>query len=115
MNFSFFENYSDSQMENIVKHISMQVWPKDEFVFRQGESGDEFFFIFEGEVEVLVASQEEPVAVLGPGNTFGELALLHDAPRQASVRCRTPTRLGILQRAAFQRAVRSQKLMEDSR
>ena len=56
-------------------------------IINQGEMGDSFFIIREGGVEVLVSrdGQENRVAELGPGEYFGEIALLLDVPRTASV------------------------------
>merc|ERR1711862_140762 len=71
--------------------------------------------VLEGELEVISDGNPEPAKLLTPGQSFGELALLHDAPRRASVRCKKASTLGVLRREDFQKAVRNQKLMEDSR
>jgi cAMP-dependent protein kinase regulator len=47
----------------------------------------------------------EPISVLGPGDSFGELALLLDQPRAATVRARTAARLFRLNREGFDRLV----------
>lgn len=52
-------------------------------VFRQGEVGDEMFFIISGGVSLRLGEERE-LALLGPGEFFGELALLGDAPRTAT-------------------------------
>jgi MFS family permease len=72
-------------------------------VIVQGETGDRFFLIDEGEVEVLedgVFRRRE-----GPGESFGEIALLHDVPRTATVRTTTTTRLLALDQDQFLLAV----------
>ena len=53
--------------------------------FREGEKGDRFFIVEGG--EVIVESQGRELNRLGPGDCFGELALLTGAPRNATVRC----------------------------
>jgi MFS family permease len=70
-----------------------------EDVIVQGEVGDRFFLIEAGEVEVFedgVFRRNE-----GPGESFGEIALLHDVPRTATVRTTEPTRLLSLEREHF--------------
>jgi hypothetical protein len=68
-------------------------------VFRQGDSGDRFYVIEEGDAEVV--GDGRVVSTLGPGECFGEIALLRDTPRTATVRARTPLRLAAVARAAF--------------
>jgi len=67
-------------------------FPKGEFVFRQGDVGDRVYVVKEGEVEAVRADAEGKLVVVsrvGPGEFFGEMALLTDAPRNASVRAAT--------------------------
>jgi CRP-like cAMP-binding protein len=71
------------------------------FVFREGDAGSEMYIIESGSVEVLRAGRNEAVATLGPGDFFGEMAILEDQPRFASVRARAATRLLKVDRAAF--------------
>ncbi|HET9153518.1 MAG TPA: MFS transporter [Solirubrobacterales bacterium] len=74
-----------------------------EKVIVQGEVGDRFFLICEGEVEVFedgVFRRNE-----GPGECFGEIALLHDVPRTATVQTTQDTRLLALDRDRFLLAV----------
>ena len=66
---------------------------------RQGESGEEFFLILEGEVEI--ERDGEQVARLGPGGFFGELALLTSRPRTATVGAMTDTALLVLDRRGY--------------
>ena len=60
-------------------------------IVRQGEPGDRFYIIADG--EVTVSKDDRSVASLGGGGFFGEIALLRDAPRNASVTARTWVRL----------------------
>jgi CRP-like cAMP-binding protein/Zn-dependent protease len=76
--------------------------PGDELV-RQGEPGDAFYAVASGRAEVV--RDGEVVAAIGPGGHFGELALLHGAPRNASVRARTPLRAYRLDREGFDAVV----------
>jgi len=57
-------------------------------VFRQGDLGDRIYAILEGEAEVVV--RDQIIARLGPGELFGEMALLDHTTRSATIRCATP-------------------------
>jgi CRP-like cAMP-binding protein len=72
-------------------------------IFREGEEGDCAYFIHSGEVEVVrrEAGAEQIVAKLTKGQYFGEMALISDAPRNATVRSITPVRVAILGKQNF--------------
>ena len=74
-----------------------------EEVIVQGEHGDRFFVIESGKVEVFENGEFRRHE--GPGESFGEIALLHDVPRTATVRTIEPTRLLALGREQFLTAV----------
>jgi CRP-like cAMP-binding protein len=57
-------------------------------VFQKGDLGDRIYAILEGEAEVVVG--EQVVARLGPGELFGEMALLDHTTRNATIRCAKP-------------------------
>lgn len=68
-------------------------------IVRQGEAGDQFYIVESGSFEVLVNG--EPVAVLGPGDYFGERALLQQAPRAATVVATSASELFWMDQQAF--------------
>jgi MFS family permease len=72
-------------------------------LFRQGDAGDRFYVISEGEIEIAVDGR--PTATLGPGDYFGEIALLRDVPRTATASARTDASVFALARAEFIAAV----------
>lgn len=73
-----------------------------DFVFHEGDRGQDMFIIESGHVSVLRnASGAEPIAVLGPGDFFGEMSVLEDEPRFASVRVDEAVKLLKIDRASF--------------
>ncbi len=60
--------------------------PKGSVIFRQGDPGHEMFVVAAGRVRLTIGTEghEKEVALLGPGEFFGELSLLSDAPRSAT-------------------------------
>jgi MFS family permease len=72
-------------------------------VFRQGDLGDRYYIVADGEVEIVADGRV--VAVTGPGGFFGEIALLRGVPRTATVRAKTDVELRALERDDFIAAV----------
>ncbi len=70
-------------------HLRLKRFRQGEAVVNQGETGHAVYFIARGEVSVVQKRDEEtiPLAKLGPGSLFGEMALLSAEPRSASVIC----------------------------
>jgi ATP-binding cassette subfamily B protein len=79
-------------------------YPADRRVIVQGDPGNRFYIIVRGKVDVVVQGpegSEERIAVLQDGDYFGEIALLEDVPRTATVWTRAPSVLLSLERADF--------------
>jgi ATP-binding cassette, subfamily B, bacterial len=78
----------------VTEHI-----PEDRDIIREGDPGDRFYILVRGKAEVIKGSRR--AAVLQDGDYFGEIALLSDQPRNATVRTMTPCVCLILQRDHF--------------
>ncbi len=84
--------------------VSRERFDAGEVIFREGDPGDRMYAIIQGEVEIL---REEPgkgetvLARLGPGQYFGEIALVSTGPRVATVRTLTPVELAVMGRSDF--------------
>jgi CRP-like cAMP-binding protein len=77
---------------------------------QEGRSAQEFFVIMEGEVEVTRGGKK--LATVGTGGFFGEIALVENLPRTATVTARTPVRFFVLTRRSFLRLLDEQPRVE---
>ncbi|HEX6831932.1 MAG TPA: cyclic nucleotide-binding domain-containing protein [Rudaea sp.] len=70
-------------------------------VFKEGDAGDSMYIIESGEIEIVRKNAKEPLATLGPGDFFGEMAILEDQPRFAGAVAKSDARLLRIERSAF--------------
>jgi CRP/FNR family transcriptional regulator, cyclic AMP receptor protein len=77
--------------------------PAGRVLCKEGDRGREFFVLVEGEVEV--ARKGRRVAALGPGDFVGEISLLEQTPRTATVTAKTPLRFFVLTPQEFQQVL----------
>jgi NADH dehydrogenase len=87
-----------------------------EYVFRQGDLGDSLYIILKGQVDVLAEENGTArcLTSLGAGEYFGELALLNEHNRSASVRCTEATDLLVIRRGDFRALVTHLPGLHDS-
>jgi CRP-like cAMP-binding protein len=99
-----FAGLSGKALEVLAGQITLERYAADETIVRQGEPGDTLYIISRGEVEVVHAagSAARRLNTLTAGDYFGEMALLSDEPRAATVRTTTPTHLYSLARPDFE-------------
>src|SRR5688500_12254479 len=86
--FALFSELDDKELAAIAAVAKSRRYAKDDVVFHESESGDVFCLIREGKVKVTMISPEGKeiiLSMLGPGDFFGEMALLDDEPRSATV------------------------------
>lgn len=96
---ALFRPLPNSLRERIATQIDTVEVPSGEVVAYQGEYGDEFYVVEDGRLDVSVGGKY--VGTLGPDDFFGELALISDTPRTATVRAASDCRLWTLPRNAF--------------
>lgn len=87
-NVSLFSGLPDEDLERLCQIVDEVNLPKGQELFAEGSAGNEAYVIKEGELEVIKDSsgREVLLAVRKPGEVIGEMALLEDTPRMASVR-----------------------------
>ena len=95
-------------MEQLAATVEQHTYRDGETVMREGEDGDRFYVVAEGSADVAVAGVRRPP--LGPGDGFGEIALLRGVPRTATVTARGPLRLLGVTRERFLRVVSGNQL-----
>lgn len=91
-----FGGLDDEVLASLINTLTILDMNSGALVFQEGESGREMFVLLDGEVEVLRRSKrghETRVAVLGPGDWFGEMSILDVLPRSATARVVAPSRL----------------------
>eukprot|EP00123_Amoebidium_parasiticum_P013631 comp22068_c2_seq1/m.32138 comp22068_c2_seq1/g.32138 ORF comp22068_c2_seq1/g.32138 comp22068_c2_seq1/m.32138 type:complete len:355 (-) comp22068_c2_seq1:787-1851(-) len=101
-----FRNLEKEQRMEIFDAMFERKCAPDETVIRQGEEGDNFYVIDSGVFDVYISKDGQPakkVVELGPGDSFGELALMYSQPRAATVKARTEAVLWAVDRVTFRR------------
>lgn len=86
-----------SEISSLVTQIEVK---EGKVLTHEGEHGNEFIIIIEGEAEVKVG--DTVVATRGPGDYFGEIALISNRPRTATVTAKTPMKIEVIGRREFQ-------------
>ena len=100
-----FSELTDGDITSLAKLSSRRRYPKDTVVFFENEEGDSFFMILAGRIKVTILGddgREVILSMLGPGDFFGEMALLDNEPRSATAIAVEETELLSLSRTDFQ-------------
>jgi len=100
---SWFQDLDSKSLEAISNAAVEQSYQPGQLIMRQGDTGVGAFIIRSGKVEVVQErdGKETKLATLGPGDVVGEMALLDEFPRSASVRAVEPTTALGIQRWHF--------------
>ena len=91
------------ERSKIADALETQKYPAGTTIIKEGDVGEAFYLLESGEAEAYKFSADGPVKHYKKGDYFGELALLNDAPRAASVVSKTEVKVATLGKAAFQR------------
>jgi CRP/FNR family transcriptional regulator, cyclic AMP receptor protein len=83
-----FSSLSDDQLRILQPCLQQRSYPRNSFILRAGEETDALYIILSGRAKVLIPDEqgrEVILAIMGPSEFFGEMGLLDDMPRSASV------------------------------
>jgi MFS family permease len=89
----------DRAIERLARCAEVVTVPAGDVVIRRGDSGDRFYVVEAGEAECIIS--DDLRTTVGPGGSFGEIALLRDVPRQATVVATTDLTLRAIGRRVF--------------
>ena len=113
-NIALFSGFSDVDMDAISSLTVTRSFPKNTLVICEGDQSDSLYLILSGKVKVFLSDEEGKEVTLNmqsEGEYFGELAILDEAPRSASVMTTEETKLAILSRAAFDKCMEEHPAM----
>ncbi|XP_035208716.1 cGMP-dependent protein kinase, isozyme 1-like [Stegodyphus dumicola] len=99
MDNDFLKNLDSSQVREIVDCMYCQYFTKGTLVIREGDVGSHLYVSAEGELQVL--KDDKVIGILRPGRAFGELAILYNCTRTATVKAAEDAKIWVMDRKAF--------------
>jgi CRP-like cAMP-binding protein len=94
-----FKGCSPDEIERVARYTLEESHPAETVLVDAGSAGEQFYVLVEGHVQVV--QNGEVVNTLGPGQFFGEVALLGHTARNATIRAATPVRVLVLPARSF--------------
>lgn len=109
---------TQDQLVEVARHIQPQFFPPDASIVRQGEVGDKFYILLDGKAHVYIqdaTSKEVYVSALQPGQYFGEMALLGNGVRGATVKASSEDTVSVaaLDADAFNELVNDSRVLRE--
>ncbi|MBT9313043.1 cyclic nucleotide-binding domain-containing protein [Leptothoe kymatousa] len=98
---SYFANFSDLEIRQLIEIGHRQRSKAGTILFHEGEQGNSFYILLEGEIEILAEKLNRHLATLQPGQFFGEVALLLGVPRTAMARTSQDALLFVINQPSF--------------
>lgn len=101
---TFFEDLTNEDLQQLATIVKRAVVDEGEVIFKEGDEGDAFYIVHDGGVELTVtrpSGEVEKLALRRPGEAFGEMALLNDAPRSATATAASRSTLVRLDKEGF--------------
>lgn len=106
-----FADLSKDELEQLAKLTEDLEVEAGKVLCREGEPAQEFFVIIEGTAEATKDGRQ--LGTMGQGDFFGEIALIEDRPRTATVTAKTPLRFFVLTRQNFRTLLQQQPELEE--
>ncbi len=100
----FFAGLTPEALKIVAKATTEESHATGTKIFQYGDAGDKLFILLEGRVRIsreVAGMGEEALAVLGPGEVFGEMSLIDDAPRSADARVHERCRMLVMTKEDF--------------
>jgi CRP-like cAMP-binding protein len=100
-----FKDLHRDGVERIAAVCAEESYRLGDVIFKEGDVGDKLYLILDGKVRIsreVAGMGEEALAVLGPGQAFGEMSLIDDFPRSADARVHERCRLLVLTKTALE-------------
>lgn len=106
----FLKNLDQGQIQAVVEAMYAKEYKTNQNVITEGETGSHLYVSAEGEFEVFVGTKK--VLNFGPGRAFGELAILYNTKRNATIRVVTSAKVWVLNRQVFQQIMMRTRLQD---
>jgi CRP/FNR family cyclic AMP-dependent transcriptional regulator len=104
-----FSELAPEDLRLICECGATKTYPKHSIIINEGDLSDTLYIILTGKAKVYVSEadgREVTLSILGPGEFFGELSMIDEAPRSASVATLESTSLSLVSKAAFQQCIK---------
>ena len=111
-----FAELTPRTLTDVANNVEVRNYAANETIVRQGDEGREFFVLADGNVAIVrknpATGQDETINQLGEGSHFGEVALIKDQPRNATVVATKPTTCYVLDREEFRSVIETSDSFE---
>lgn len=100
----FFDSFDDGDLRYFAPNLSLRQVSAGTILFSEGDMGNYLFFIVEGVIDIVLSGenhQQKIVATYGPGASIGEMALIDEYERSATVRAVSDCEILILTKSKF--------------
>lgn len=111
----FYEHLHPSEVQALIEGFEKENAPKGETLITQGKPGEVFYILASGQVGVFLKGQliDKRIATLGPSSYFGEMSLVSDAVRSASVVTDEDSVVYTLLRSTFNKIIMANPTLSD--
>jgi len=107
-NIDLFDGLNETDLAVLEQHCTTRQYPANTILINEGDETDSMYVILAGEAKVFMSDdsgKEVTLNILADGDYFGELALLDDMPRSASVMTMQPSKLLVISKTEFRRCL----------